>query len=199
MHYSRLIVNPADPRAARTLAHPYLLHQAVMAGFDPAGRGDTRVLFRVEPERPLGKVVLLVQSEVRPQWDRAADRFFGDGIQTATKERRIELAAGQRLRFRLRANPTVRREGKRIGLYGEASQRGWLTRKLEAAGAALLDCRTVDEGLIQERDPPLELQAALYDGVLGVRDPQALVTCVATGIGPAKAFGFGLLSLAPAG
>ena len=62
MYLSRLLLDPIEPRTARTLSRPYLLHQAVMAGFDPDERGETRVLYRVEPERPSGKVILLVQS-----------------------------------------------------------------------------------------------------------------------------------------
>lgn len=37
-----------------------------------------------------------------------------------------------------------------------------------------------------------------FDGVGTVTDPEALGTSLRTGIGPAKGFGFGLLSLAPA-
>lgn len=199
MHLSRLAVDPVDPRAGRTLSRPYLLHQAVMAGFDPERRGDARVLFRIEPERPRGRAVLLVQSEVAPEWSRAFDRFFGERGQADVKEARLALSAGQRLRFRLRANPTVKREGKRLGLYGESNQRSWLERKLEGAGSAAVEFRVVDEGLVKDRDAHLELQSALYEGFLQVRDPQALVTAVAAGIGSGKAFGFGLLSLAPAG
>lgn len=35
-----------------------------------------------------------------------------------------------------------------------------------------------------------------FDGLLCVTDPETLVEAVRQGIGPAKAFGFGLLSLA---
>jgi CRISPR system Cascade subunit CasE len=199
MHLSRLVIDPIEPRAGRTLAQPYRLHQAVMAGFDPETRGKTRVLFRVEPERRAGPVIVLVQSEVKPDWSRAWDRFFGHEIRADVKEWHVALVPGQRLRFRLRANPTVKRDGKRLGLHDEEQQRAWLQRKLEQCGAALGDFRVVDEGLLVDHDPPLEMQSALYDGVLSVRDPGALVDAVLDGLGAGKAFGFGLLSLAPAG
>jgi CRISPR-associated protein Cas6/Cse3/CasE subtype I-E len=48
---------------------------------------------------------------------------------------------------------------------------------------------------------PLEksgrLSAVQFDGVLVVTDPDKLSVAVRNGIGPQKAFGFGLLSLAP--
>ena len=68
-----------------------------MAGFEPAHRADTRVLFRVEPERPRGRVVLLVQSEIAPQWARAYDRFWGERMQAEVKELRTKLAERDKL------------------------------------------------------------------------------------------------------
>jgi CRISPR system Cascade subunit CasE len=199
MYLSRLLIDPTGPRAARTLARPYLLHQAVMAGFEPQERGESRVLYRVEPERPAGRVMLLVQSETGPDWDRAAERFFGVGLRADAKELRLTLAAEQRLRFRLRANPTVKRDGKRLGLYEEERQRAWLQRKLFGTGAALDQFRVIDEGRVVDRDPALELQSALFEGVLSVQNPEMLLDTVQQGIGSGKAFGFGMLSLAPAG
>lgn len=199
MHLSRLLIDPLDARAARALASPYRLHQAVMAGFDPEPRGETRVLFRVEPERKRGRVMLLVQSEIAPRWERAAERFFGEGLDAQVKPAWVELKASQRLRFRLRANPTMKREGKRVGLYGEPSQRAWLERKLVRAGAAAVDYRVLDEGLLTDQEPRLELQSALYDGYLQVCDPQALMAALVEGLGSGKAFGFGLLSVARGG
>jgi CRISPR system Cascade subunit CasE len=174
MHLSRLVVDPVDSRVDRTLARPYLLHQAVMAAFDPEGRSGARVLFRLEPERPQGRVMLLVQSDVEPDWGRAFDRFFGGKAWAEVKELRLALGAGQRLRFRLRANPVLKHNGKRLGLYGEERQRAWLERKIESAGAEAMDYQVVDEGLVRDRDPHLEFQSALYVGKsVWVRSPVA--------------------------
>jgi len=41
--------------------------------------------------------------------------------------------------------------------------------------------------------------AAVYDGVLEVTDPDEFLKIIVSGIGTAKAFGFGLLSIAPVG
>ena len=57
----------------------------------------------------------------------------------------------------------------------------------------------------RRRSPDLRLTKAdvphfgvRFDGTLQVTDARALARAVRDGIGPAKAFGFGLLSLAPA-
>lgn len=42
------------------------------------------------------------------------------------------------------------------------------------------------------------LRSVRYDGTLSVTDPVKFHQTLCSGIGPAKAFGFGLLSIAPA-
>jgi CRISPR system Cascade subunit CasE len=222
MYLSKLVIDPAQPASFRTLARPYRLHQAVLAAFDPAGRGPGDVLFRVEPERPSDRVVMLVQSVPEPDWPRAFDRFFGPGHHQL-RGYSPQLAAGDRLRFRLRANPTWKHEGKRRsvcvlerrlhGREGENPQPRsreevlgeWLQRKLSAAGAALLGHQVVDEGLIRDivardgREERLEFHSVLFEGGLVVNDPELFRSALCRGIGSAKGFGFGLLSIARAG
>lgn len=48
-------------------------------------------------------------------------------------------------------------------------------------------------------DKPKRFNAGIFDGLLEVTDAAAFRQTLACGIGPAKAFGFGLLSIAPAG
>ena len=79
----------------------------------------------------------------------------------------------------------------------EAAPSPDLRLSLHVGPPVMAHCRA--EGLVQDRDPRLELQSALYEGLLSVRDPQALIAALTAGIGSGKAFGFGLLSLAPAG
>src|SRR5205823_32467 len=97
MYLSKLVIDPAEPRANRTLSCVYLAHQAVMAGFDPGERHTSRVLFRLEPERDRGRAIILVQSEVPPNWERARHEFFGGRSLAQTKPFAVQLAKGQRL------------------------------------------------------------------------------------------------------
>ena len=72
----------------------------------------------------------------------------------------------------------------------------WLRRRLEEAGAPCLEVEATDEGLVIEQPRGLKLQSVLFEGQLRVQDPTRLVSAVQSGIGTAKGFGFGLLSLA---
>ena len=136
------------------------------------------------------------------------------------------LTAGTALRFRLRANPTrrlstpagpdgARPPGKRVDLRDEAAQLAWLARKGEQGGFRLLDARA-HPGLPNVRADPvpappgrrpvadrpahrLTFGAVLFEGALAVTDPSTFRRVLAEGIGSAKAYGFGLLSIAPLG
>jgi CRISPR system Cascade subunit CasE len=115
--------------------------------------------------------------------------------------------AGRRLMFRLRANPVVSRKdqpggrGRRVGLVGEADQRTWLDRKGEAGGFNVVDARCVPEGVFRCRRGEAETAhfSVRFEGLMVVTDPVALAATIASGVGPAKGFGFGLVSVASVG
>lgn len=141
------------------------------------------------------------------------------------KERTLVLQNGQTLVFRLRANPTKRlsagknNKGKRIGIYDEAEQRQWLANKGQKGGFQILraelrqgdkvqwkELREIEQRRRGERtstaeplSPKTGLLEVQFDGILQVTDPTAFLAAIESGIGSGKAFGFGLLSVAPAG
>jgi CRISPR system Cascade subunit CasE len=189
-----------DPRptlrgAQLWLANPYRIHQRICLAFDDPGR----LLFRVE-ERPRPR--LLVLSPGRPDWDRA----FADFPAVLAGPPRLkpyepQTAPDQRLRFLLRANPTVKRDGRRHGLFREEEQRVWLDRKGREGGFTPLVVR-VEGGLNQvsargpHRDGGRQTHFAVeYEGMLRVDDPERFTATLYNGVGSAKAYGFGLLSV----
>lgn len=136
------------------------------------------------------------------------------------------LRPGMVLRFRLRANPTRkidtktdesgrRRHGKRVELRTEEERIAWLKRKGEAGGFELVSVRgdpnVADVKVIVqpkvgrsrprvgEGDASMKLGSVVYEGHLRVVDADRLRHVLKTGIGTGKAYGFGLLSLAPPG
>jgi len=108
--------------------------------------------------------------------------------------------------------------GKRIGLLTEADQIRWLLRRANVGGFKVLggwvDVKHPETGepiqlpnfrvdVVPEgrdrNDKPGHAGAFLavrFEGVLTVTDPATFQATVAAGIGSAKAFGFGLLSVA---
>jgi len=207
----------AFPSAERTKADPQFLKPWAPADFPeqrhladrPLGEVERDVLRQVHAQRdrsggflfridarPGGRVMILVQSAVKPDWDyafRNADHLLAAPPQAKRCDPRF--AEGQRLRFRLVANPTIRRvfggpapegqpkqSGTRVGVYGEEGQREWLYRKGEACGFRVLDCRVLNRRFQISRRP----------------NGSPFLAALESGIGSGKAFGFGLLSVARA-
>ena len=229
MYLSRLELNPRSHEVRRDLSDVYQMHRTVMAAFpniqDRQGaRAGLAVLYRVETGERSGGTVLLVQSEVLPDWTRLPTDYLSDSGgevgNPATRDTTQVLAAlreGQVLRFRLRANPTRkietksdpdgrRQNGRRVDLRTETQQLEWLSRRAEQAGFVLVpvqssnDVLAVRVGAVEKllgKGRRLTLAGVLFDGLLEVTHPDRLRCAVTNGIGPGKAFGCGLLSIAP--
>lgn len=166
-------------------------------------------LFRVDP-LTRGGAAVIVQSAVTPDWDYA---FHNAGyLLAAPPEVRPfdpHFDAGERLRFRLVVNPTrkidtksapdgVRRNGRRVPVRTE-DMYGWLSRRAEERGFSLSeDSTTIEPGYAYaDLDRKgCRLRLARCDGVLTVTDPERFESAIVQGIGPAKALGCGLLSVA---
>jgi len=193
-----------DPRphsrgVQQWLSNPYRIHQRILRAFDD---NPGRILFRLE--RPV-KPRLLVLSPCVPDWRRA----FTDFADVLAGEPRFKpfepvLSTGQRLRFLLRANPTVKREGHRHGLFREEEQIQWLARKGQIGGFIPLGVRipggqtqVAFKGPQRKLDPQHHF-AVDFEGILRVADATAFIRTLEQGLGSAKAYGFGLITIAPA-
>lgn len=190
--------DPTNRGVRLWMSNPYRIHQRICRAFDEPGR----LLFRLE-DRPRAR--LLVQSPGQPDWARAFEDFPGVlDAEPSFKVVEPRFLAGQVLRFRLRANPTVAREGKRHGLFREEDQVAWLERKGRDAGFAPVSLRLngaipqlSSRGAGKDRTRQVHL-AVEFEGQLRVLDPDRFGEAQHAGIGPAKAYGFGLLAVAPA-
>ncbi len=209
MFLSKLVPDLHERGVRRDLTNPYDLHRTLLRAFpDEADGGPGRVLFRVE--LPRGEPpFILVQSDKEPHWSRLPPAYITERHTKALNT--LAFLRGQRLLFRLQANPTKRAGksatdplwfGKRVGLGREEEQENWLVRKGEQAGfyVARQGFRVVPEGKVMARKAGQNLQfhSVRFEGVLEVTDPRRFLKTLRDGIGSAKAFGFGLLSLARA-
>lgn len=208
LYLTKLAMRTDNPASLRAMGDLHTLHRLVLQGFpDAEAGGPGRVLFRLEtPRSPREQPSLLIQSEKEPDetaWERIA-------CVEGPRSWEPEFTLHQRLRFRLRATPTkaktfgpeAERPGhRRIGLYTEEEQRQWLTRKAGENGFSAADVRLREIGWQSGRKPGgavITHHAVEFDGILQVLDIGAFVMAIKGGIGPAKGFGFGLLSLARA-
>ena len=75
----------------------------------------------------------------------------------------------------------------------------WLRRKGEEGGFQLVQTIPVPEDFIigSTGRKKMTFYSVKFDGVIRVQDPDVFIRTVENGIGSAKGFGFGLLSIAP--
>jgi CRISPR system Cascade subunit CasE len=221
-YLSRVELNPQRRSARALLGSPQAMHAAVLAAFPGrlADRTEQRVLWRLDPAP--GAVQLFVVSPEQPDFTHLIEQA---GWPTLSSWRTREygtfldtLTAGQAWMFRLTANPTRSRrpeEGKRSQRYGHvtvAQQQEWLVRRCATAGFDVVGVPGLDGGVcaadgvvVRERevaqfrrgDGRVTLATATFEGQLTVSDPDALRATLTGGLGPAKAYGCGLLTLAP--
>jgi CRISPR system Cascade subunit CasE len=108
----------------------------------------------------------------------------------------------------LRANPSVKKQeegkknGYRVGLIQEKDQLAWLNRKAEKGGFSIVSYRVIPEGISHDdrsgaANDKLRHYSVCFEGVLKITDESIFRGTVEKGVGSAKGFGFGLLSLAP--
>lgn len=199
MYLSQLTLDTRSVQARRDLANRYDLHATLCRAFDD--QQEAHPLWRMELGRPDEPPRLLVQSLDRPDWGRIAGHHAGYFLEHGSKALDLpgRLRAGQQLRFRLEANPTVTREGKRHGLWHEDEQLAWLDRQGERGGFAVegVVVTRADRLVLRKHDRAqrITLHAVLFDGYLAVRDEATLGQTLVRGIGHGKAMGLGLLSL----
>jgi len=200
MYLSRLILNPRSRQVSAELANLYELHRTLMQAFPDGKDGPGPVLFRLEPDRRDKPPLLLVQSEAEPDWRHHRELSAYLLEEPRSKEVEIEVPPGKDLRFRLLANPTVCRDGKRQGLLDEEDQVEWLGRKGQRGGFSVDSVLPHAQRFVRSKKNgrTLTFYSVLFDGALTVENPEAFRETLLSGIGRGKAFGLGLLSVAPA-
>lgn len=205
MYLSRLRLNPLDPSARRDLASAYDMHRTLARVFSPdEASKPARFLWRLERDgNALLDTTVLVQAAQPARWDLLHTQAgYLDGLD-ADKQVHLDklLYLGGHYCFRLLANPTVTRSGKRFGLHGEEALMAWLARQAQRAGFAVHGATCSAHGrlsVIQGRaGQRIILDTAMFDGRLEAVHLERLKQCLLCGIGPGKALGMGMLSIAP--
>lgn len=226
MFLSRIHLDPRNRDARRDLADPYELHSTLCRAFSPTDRKcpEGEFLWRLEPEADSKRCPrVLIQSRSLPDWTRIGIQGWlsedpDPSVDLQTRLGLNLLRSGHQFRFRLRANPCVTRNGKRLGLLQLPDQEAWLERKgreqhgfrlrvVESFGPTeaptnRVALRVWQEQMLRgrrrlERNQEIRVFSVLYDGVLEVTDPGNFLSALRDGVGHGKAMGLGLLSVAP--
>lgn len=200
MYLSKLDLDARVKEVRRDLSDVHQLHRSVMSMFPEVPgetpRVDLGVLYRLEPG---DKAVLLVQSSAPAERQPAGFTIAGSRPLEPLLD---ALQPGQRVRYRVVANATRSTfergtRGKLKALTGQDASEWW-QRRAAVCGLQLGADHTAETvGLTGRRgENQVTVIGTRFDGIATVLDADSLRTAVREGIGRAKAYGCGLLSLA---
>lgn len=161
--------------------------------------------------RPIGNAGFLLAAPPSTPKEISIDLEGDQILVLSSPDENHRIASGDLVRFRLRANPTRKIQdgspnGKRKRIRPTpADHAEWLAGKLADAADSPVHLENFVTGWAygwrskHEPQPSQRMQwwSVLFEGTFRVGDLKALKQLLECGIGPAKAFGFGLLSIAP--
>lgn len=221
MLLSRIRLSPeavSSPELGRILASPYRLHKAVWSLF--ADHADRRRDFLYRLDWESGRPSLWTLSDRPPL--PVPGLWYAE-----TQALKPILRPGERLRFSLRANPVVTRDGKRHDVVMEAKQRlraagvaktawptegrmaqeqgsAWLVRHAAGHGFAVEPGQVLVDGyevhtFAKPKGSQIRFATCDFHGFLTVTEVDAFLATLRQGLGPAKGFGCGLFLIRRAG
>lgn len=213
MFLTRCQINPASRGGRKLLGSPQAMHAAALSGFH-SEQAPGRVLWRVDEQ--VNNVWLYLASAERPDLTHLIDQAGWPTTQAwETREYAPlldSLEAGQRWQFRLRANPTksIRSphgaRGKRVPHVTSEQQLSWLLGRAEGLGITLgatdepsVAVTARGDQVFRRQGKDVTIRWATFEGALVVTDPALLRAALVQGVGPAKAYGCGMITLAPVG
>jgi CRISPR system Cascade subunit CasE len=204
LYLSQLTLDPLQPQARRDLSSAYEMHRTLARAFVQSD-ADTpvRFLWRLERGNAGSRAAtVLVQAAQPGHWQALHEHRGFLRIQPDKPVAVDRLVQPHRAcRFRLLANPTVTRDGKRHGLKDDADREAWLHRQGARHGFTLLALqRDGSERLCVKqgsRAHVITLDVVRFEGLLQPNNVALLQQALFVGVGPGKALGLGMLSLAP--
>ncbi len=206
LHLTQILVPYDDAVRLHRIRDTYDWHQRAWQAFGGRDGQPRDFLIRVDRKEEGYRVLILSRSvPAKPDW--CPTHCFG------AKEIPDTFFAHPRYRFSLLANPTKKlrvanadgsrkKNGRRVPLSRREELVAWLQRKADAGGFQINvdSLRTIPRGreFFHKGGRSHGTHTAVeFQGELTVHNPTQFRITVASGIGSAKAFGFGLLVLAP--
>lgn len=220
-YFSKFLINPQRRGARKLLGSPQALHAAVMATNPPDVKADDgRMLWRLDISGR--NHTLYVLSPEKPDFSALVEQAGwqerpGESAHYGRLLARLEN--GQEWGFRLAANPVKRisignrKRDKTLPHVTPAQQQKWLRERAPQWGFEIIPSH--DQGLedaptvtarkdlsFGRRDAngrlgTVTLRKAQFDGELRITDVELFRKSLVSGMGRGKAYGMGLMTLAP--
>ena len=205
MFLSRIALDISNRNTLEALSSPRKFHGALESNF----LGEKpRNLWRIDNLN--GQLYFLALTETAPDFSSFCKQFCKTRKASETKsyDNFLEnITNGSRWHFRLTANPTWRTVSKIRNKHGKlyscntiAEQKNWLIKKSEQCGfqlnLSMFDIVQNKWYRFHKADIAyISLLSVTYEGVLEVTDVELFRYALTHGIGKAKAYGMGLMTI----
>ncbi|AQS65598.1 type I-E CRISPR-associated protein Cas6/Cse3/CasE [Streptomyces pactum] len=208
VHLARITLNPRSRDFHNDLRDHTALHRRISALFpDQAGtspRTAHNVLYRLERE-PTGAKLLIQSTGITINRNALPASYTTADIDYRELNPLLDWATpGRIIRYRIDANPLKTefvpgRRGRRVPLTGEAALTWWERKAAHAGLTPQLILDTPQPPVLATRGDKkrARLNVTRFDGIATITDTHALRQAITTGIGQGRAYGLGLLSIAP--
>lgn len=182
----------------------YDWHQAAWKAFPGRDGAPRDFLLRLDQRREGFRLLLVSSTQpIRPDWC-PPDAWRSQPIPEAYFSRRryaFQLCANPTRKVASKADGSLTKNGRRVPLGKREELLAWIKRKGEQGGFTVEETalRTFSRGREYfEKNGRQGLHSAVeFEGLLTVTNPAKFHETFTRGIGSAKAFGFGLLVIAP--
>lgn len=178
----------------------YYLHKMIWQAFERKHGATQPFLFYVN-KVTRDYIEFYVQSLLRPCWEECNEfEVFG------MKEVKFMLTKGDIFSYRLLGSPVKNimqpkgTRGKKRAMTKIAEVERWFERRADEKGFILAQ-KNINSDIVKTRTSSevgadsFALAVCDFAGVLQVADPKKMVSAIEQGVGPKKAFGFGMLQL----
>lgn len=194
MFYTRMILNSRHPSIREDYQNAYQQHRRIESLFPDHKRSEVNALFRWEQQ------TIFIQSTVEPRFDLLPKNYTHD-VQTKVLNLGELLKSNQWLEFRLLADTSgIEKDTRRRKARDPEQLPDWLASRLDGAA-------NLDEFVAIQRGPHIsverlaqrwKLKPTSFTGYLKVINPEQLANALMAGFGRSRAYGCGLMQIAPA-
>lgn len=201
-HLSRMQLNPSTRTCRKDMVNPQSMHKTIMSMFPQSHVGPARqhfnVLWRTEPDKT---PTLLVQSSQAPDFGKLPAGYAS--YQTKPIDDYFaSLTSGTVVAYRVVLNPVKisrRSRPERRSVIPSRDRPLWWVGIAPKVGLELIDAPVVTgqrDKLVKRKDTSFRIYSVRVDGNARVWDPDLLRRSLIEGVGRAKAWGCGLMTVA---
>ena len=207
-YFTRIKLNKQRRESMMLLDSPYKIHAAVYAGFpniqtDSNGHNADRILYRLD-NNDNNEYIIYVLSNDKPDYTGFIESYgwprldYDKQVQTMDFNKVLKsLHNGMKIAFTLKANTAFRAAdtGRIVYISSIENKMNWLRKKFESC-ADYDDNNVIIIGTGVEHAKS-DMNYAVFQGIMTITNVNDFRELMLNGIGRNKAFGMGLITIAP--